>query len=270
MAMERVVAWLLGRGVAESCGFSWQVPERIYRAFLRGHVGRENLVREIRERLRRKQAEHYVQQRIDHAPLDRLALALAGRAGVGSLHVFVTTNWDTIIDRALAPHGHRVWHVNGSIDDGLASRFLTEADTRSRRAPAASAGWRELVRADALVLAGLSLRSALDRELIEALGAAQAQMPAGAAWLIVNHSRVDTLRIAALVRESIPGSSVSAVTMGFSHWIDAGLPGLPERPPLEGCSPPRDKATPESPQHGTADSYSEITAPSLSQRARGA
>jgi hypothetical protein len=114
-------AWLLGRGVAEALGLRWTVPESHYDAFRRGWITRGELVEGIRDALEVAQAL----ARFDAARARRFAALLPP----GCEHRLVTTNWNTLLDRALAPLGLRVWHLNGSLDDP-AEGVLTELDLR--------------------------------------------------------------------------------------------------------------------------------------------
>ncbi len=227
------MVWLVGRGIAESCGLAWQVPPEWYDAYRRGRLTRAPLIERIRGALRRAQEEHIARGRIDTSLIDALARALEKGRFARCEHAFVTTNWDTLLDRALRPYGRTVWHLNGSIDgDG---ELLTELDERRGRDDALmrNAGFRRLLEAQTCVLAGLSLKSAPDRELVERLGVEQQWRPAGESWLLVNHDPAELERIAAILRQHLPRSTIRAVETPFEKWLAAGLPGLAAERPEE-------------------------------------
>jgi hypothetical protein len=227
------MVWLVGRGIAEGCGLAWQVPPEWYAAFRRGELARRELVERIRCALRRAQDDALARGRIDTSSIDRLARVLANGSFGRCEHAFVTTNWDTLLELALSPHGHRVWHLNGSIDGG--GELLTELDERRGRdaAMTRNPGFRLLLEAETCVLAGLSLKSRPDRELVERMGAEQHWLPAGDTWLLVNHDRAELARVAAMLRERLPRSSVVPVGLPFEQWVAAGLPELAAERPEE-------------------------------------
>lgn len=216
----RQVTWLIGRGIAESCGLSWQVPEEWYDERRRGELSREALVERIRHALHKEQHECLARGGIDTSAIDRLARQLP------EFHGFVTTNWDTILDVALAPYGRRVWHLNGSIADH--GDILTELDSREGRdhSLARNPGFKALLGAQTCILAGLSLKSRLDRELVERLGAEQAWMPAGERWVVVNQDPGELRFTTDAIDKRLPRSTVIPVDVRFEEWVAAGLPGL--------------------------------------------
>jgi hypothetical protein len=223
--MSRNVVWLFGRGVSASCGLAWDVPERLYQAFRSGEIGREELTRRIREQLSRAQAEALRAGRLELAPLEALLERLQGANRPGWKHAFVTTNWDTLLERVLDA---RVWHLNGSIDgDGA---LLTEADTREEHDAAlgSSQGFRQLLEAEVCVVAGVSLRSALDKQLVARLGSGQKWAPAGEHWIVVNHDAGEIAHVSRLLEAQLEHSRIAAVKTPFEGWVRAGMPELRE------------------------------------------
>jgi hypothetical protein len=90
------------------------------------------MVAGIKAELGRRQEQALKEGQIDTSSLEALAKAITADGNARVAHGFMTTNWNTIIDLVLRPHGLRVWHLNGSID-GPGDAFLTEADTPEQR-----------------------------------------------------------------------------------------------------------------------------------------
>jgi hypothetical protein len=210
--MSAHVVWLAGRGVSMSCGLCWDVPPALERAYRGGAIGRAELARRICEALERAEAEASV----DIGPLQ----ALVDRLGDGN-HSFVTTNWDGLLDRALASRGFApALHLNGSV--AARDILLAWDDEREREAaPQAREGLRRLMDADVVVVAGLSLASGLDKALVSRLRGKR-----GGRWLVVNHDAAEVRRACDTLRARLAGCEVSAVKETFADWVAAGLPGL--------------------------------------------
>ena len=199
---SKTLGWVLGRGVARAFGFSWRVPDDDYAAFRAGALSRGQLVDRIRAALGTRQAD----ATLDELRVGRFARALPRRC----THIVATTNWNTLLDRALEQHGVRVLHLNGSLDD-TEGPLLTELD---RRDDAVQPPLAALASAHACVLAGLSVESELDRDLLAQLGAIRE-------WYVVNPDERAAHRICAM----LPGRS-TLIPVAFERWVDAGLPGL--------------------------------------------
>jgi hypothetical protein len=220
------VGWLLGRGVTAGCGFAWRVPPSLYRAFRSGSLTREAMVARIKADLARHQEQALREGRIDTSCLEHLAQAVAAQRSRGGRHGFVTTNWNTLIERVLRAHGQPVWHLNGSID-GPGDAFLTEADTPVQRKGDLSShpGFRWLREATVCVVAGMSLRCAFDRELLQLL-ATRRRARHSRRWCVVNESDHDLSRSHALLRQHAGGVEIRLVRSSFQDWVRAGLPEL--------------------------------------------
>jgi hypothetical protein len=244
--MSREVVWLVGRGVSASCGLNWEVPPSLYEAFRRGELGREALIARIRKELAAAQDAALASGCARLSPLANLLRALfhANRSDAWS-HLFVTTNWDTLLDHALAAHhrpgrtdiGRRVQHLNGSIAAGGEHAFLTEADSQDEREAALEAhpGFQQLLRANLCVLAGMSLQNRADKELVARLGTRQGWLPAGESWIVVNHNAREIARVSELLRAQLPRSRVAALATPFDGWVESGLPELVEHGVLRGA-----------------------------------
>ena len=131
-----------------SCGLCWDVPAPLEAAFRRGRIGR----RELTERICASLAHAERDPSLDCRPLDALLARLPALAGWR--HAFVTTNWDGLLDRALARRGiGRALHLNGSVAGrNLPHRHRDLAGPEGSRAPgnlpearflSSKSSWRE-------------------------------------------------------------------------------------------------------------------------------
>jgi hypothetical protein len=210
----QTVAWLAGRGVAQSCGLDWEVPEVLYEALHAGKLRRTEFEARIREALAAAQAVGLTDGSIDPMPLERLLDCLDRRTSHGWRHVFLTTNWNTLLDRVLARRGGRVWHLNGSVE--TTGHLDTEIDNRD--AAYRVEGFDYLARAQVCVLAGLSFASRLDRALLERLGG-----KAYRACIVVNEEAADAARAAGLLHDKSPCARITQVHATFENWVRGGL-----------------------------------------------
>lgn len=238
-----IVAWLAGRGLARTCGFSWEVPDKLYEAFVAGRISRGAFESRIRAELTAAQAASLAGGRIDTSPVERLLERLEQGSRPGWDHAFVTTNWNTLLDSVLARGGRTVWHLNGSIADPRCS-FSTEVDVRDgEEAYVHREGVRRLLQARVCVLAGLSFASRLDRGLIERLGAERNPQHGDATWIVVNENEVDVRRTTRLLHERVPHAPVMSVWARFEDWVEADMPELRSIGVIEECNrapPPAD------------------------------
>lgn len=207
VAMSKpVLAWLLGRGVAKALGFEWRVADEDYAAYRRGALSRPELEGRIRAALGRFQEGKALDSRRLRGFLD----ALPG----GWEHRFVTTNWNTLLDRALAEYRVEVVHLNGSLDAPEEPLLIEHDMHESFDKP----GFRALLRASGCVIAGLSLRSTLDRRMLERL----CSEPTGPKrWWVVNP---ESRHLEGTCR--VLSGCVERIALPFEAWVEAGLPGI--------------------------------------------
>jgi hypothetical protein len=159
----------------------------LYDQLASGRLSRSAFESRIRAELAAAQETSLADGAINTSPIERLLDMLEQRSRPGWSHAFVTTNWNTILDRVLAAHGTGVRHLNGSIDDPNCTLY-TEIDLRKDSAVALG------VEAPVWVLAGLSLSSRLDRSLVERLASEKEHAEAGTAWIVVNDDHADVRR----------------------------------------------------------------------------
>src|SRR6266567_5036740 len=113
--------WLFGRGASMACGLVWAVPLACV------SLPRQDLVARIREALHAEMSNATV----DTGPYRRLLDMLSRRTATGWRHRFLTTNWDTLLERevdAACPiecppwlESSFVFHLNGTVQNVLDS-----------------------------------------------------------------------------------------------------------------------------------------------------
>src|ERR1700733_9810099 len=115
----RVTTWLIGRGPSIEAGLTWVVPKDWLR------LERNRQVELTRPALMAAAAEPAVRMESHR----RFLQVLAGQTPQGCVHNLITSNWDSLLERALNelwpnihPPGHwlgnqYVGHVNGYAED---------------------------------------------------------------------------------------------------------------------------------------------------------
>lgn len=224
--------WLFGRGASIACGLSWTVP-----AAWAG-LQREERIAAIRHRLRTEMQASTV----DTTPYSQLLTVLARRTAPGWRHRFVTTNWDSLLQRevnkaypTVCPsswlESTHVFHLNGTVEDlpdnSRRSCFLLESDPiGARRAKLESnLAFAGMAWSDAFVVVGMSFECATDNSLLWALG--RAPLPVEASqWIVVNPTKSELEGVCANLRSKLPGATVVPVPKGFGEWLACGLAEL--------------------------------------------
>lgn len=162
-------------------------------------------------------------------------------------HVFLTTNWDFLLEREIlswvgehhpgdAPRFSRnsqlVYHFNGTTEDRcapLGSPFLLETDSAAVRRETfeADEALGRLLWSNLVVVVGMSFECQSDRGLLAALRVHEDNLPIGSGLIIV----VEPFRAALdATRERLaayfPRARVVAVQTGLGEWIDSEMPEL--------------------------------------------
>jgi len=223
--------WLFGRGASIACGFSWAMP-----AAWAG-LPREERIAAIRETLRTEMDAPAV----DTTPYSRLLTVLARRTVSNWRHRFLTTNWDSLLQRevnktypTVCPpwlESSHVFHLNGTVEDladnSRRSSFLLESDpigTRVAKLESNSA-FKNMEWADSFVVVGMSFECATDNSLLTALG--RSPLPVEASrWIVVNPVASALDDVCANLGLKLPGASVVAVQKDLAAWIECGLEEL--------------------------------------------
>jgi len=168
---------------------------------------------------------------------------LSRRTATGWRHRFLTTNWDTLLERevdAACPiecppwlESSFVFHLNGTVqnvlDSSRRSCFLLESDPIDTRIAKleSNLAFASMTWSDAFVVVGMSFECATDNSLLTALG--NVPLPVeGSRWIVVNPDESALGTVCANIQSRLPNATVIGVRKGFAEWLHAGLSELQE------------------------------------------
>ena len=187
------VDWLFGRGLSIGCNLSWSVPVE------RQALPRDDQINRIKAALRLEMGRPSV----DCTVIRKLLRLLERRTAPGWTYLFITTNWDFLLQREIqalnltdqppwSANTH-VFHLNGTVEElpnnAHRSPFLLEQDPAAQRAaaPEANSAFGKMMWNQTFVVVGMSFECQTDKFLLTALGRVQDDLPIGESqWLVVN------------------------------------------------------------------------------------
>lgn len=157
-------------------------------------------------------------------------------------HLFVTTNWDYLLQREILARGFEclpkwllnshVFHLNGTVemlDSNNRSPFLLEEDKGSQRyvTREADRAYNAMLWARCIVVVGMSFECEADRFLLAALNRAEDDVPLGEAVVIVVNPDPSALaRMSKQIQVSLPRAQIRPVQQDFKSWVGKDLPEL--------------------------------------------
>lgn len=231
------LVWLMGRGLSIGCGLSWAVPAEW------ASLPRETRVARIKETL----IEEMTKPSVDTSDIRMLLLDLAHRTMNGWRHKFVTTNWDTLLQREIDRLDLKVlprWlsssgvaHLNGVVEDDHESRspFLLETDSAHQRKPTAEAdkAFNHLIWQRHFVVVGMSFECSIDKGFLRAFNTVKDgisladYLPIGESnWLVINPNPCELATSGNRIREALSAANVELVQNEFGPWLQDALPEL--------------------------------------------
>ena len=219
-----------------ACGLTWTVPPTVDALSTR-----DARVAAISEAVRGAMHE----PGIDTAPYAALLASLEKRTSPAWRHLFMTTNWDTLLDRevnAKCPVAAPPWlastfvfHLNGRALDTMPdpqrrSDILLETDPETERATRQEyeQAKAHLKWTDVVIVVGMSFRCETDRALLDRLG--REPLPIECArWIVVDSDACMLGRVCSTIRSRFPrADDVRAVARDFVAWMESGLSELRE------------------------------------------
>jgi hypothetical protein len=230
------IVWMFGRGASIACNLAWAVPQ----AWL--NENRTVLKAKIKAALLGEMARSEINTR----PYKALLAELAHRTSPGWQHRFLTTNWDTLLQREIdalpltrapewMPETH-VFHLNGAVEnllesDGVCRRspFLLETDTATDRTSSLefNQALQFIVWRQAFVVIGMSFSCPTDRAFLAILHSIEDDLPVGFAWwLVINPDSDSAQEVAARIKAALPKALVTYVVMAFEQWVQEGMSQL--------------------------------------------
>jgi len=180
---------------------------------------------------------------VDRTVIQKLLQILAKHTTVGWQHLFVTTNWDYLLQHeierlelAVQPPwmaNSHVFHVNGTVeilpDNSNRSQFLLEEDSAVRRhfAPEANIAYNHMIWGQTFIVVGLSFECATDRFLLRALNRVEDDLPIGeSTWFLLNPDMSALEESGGRISRALPHADVKLVQRTFGAWLDDGFPEL--------------------------------------------
>jgi hypothetical protein len=178
---------------------------------------------------------------VDTTPYSRLLTALAHRTAGDWRHRFLTTNWDSLLQRELNKthptvcppwlESSHVFHLNGTVEDlpdgPRRSCFLLESDPIGARVAKleSNLAFANMAWSDSFVVIGMSFECATDNSLLTALGNSPLLVEASR-WIVVNPVGSVLDDVCANLGSKLPGATVVPVQKDLASWIECGLAEL--------------------------------------------
>ena len=231
------VVWLFGRGLSIDCGLTWDVPREW------NQLNREDRIDRIKHQLRLEMDSPCVNTQT----LGKFIHFLGDHTRKGFRHVFITTNWDYLlqreVDRCKADlHWQSrptwlldsaVFHLNGTVEnlanDQYRSPFLLTDDSTQQRTLTVEANkaftlltWQRV-----FILMGMSFECETDRNLLWHLNQIEDHLPIGESrWFIVNPDGGAATVVRDRLHRTLPAATFCLVQKTFTCWRMAGFPEL--------------------------------------------
>ena len=182
-------------------------------------------------------------------PYRRLLDIMEERTVDSGNHIFITTNWDYLLERDVdawveAHHPGRaprflrnsqvVYHFNGTTERELkhGSSFLLETDIAGTRKATfeASEAFARLLWSQLIVVVGMSFECQSDRGLLGALREHEDKTPIGSALFILVEPCGEALEATCeKLAASFPRAYGLRVHSGFAEWLNSGMKELAGR-----------------------------------------
>jgi hypothetical protein len=236
--MSRTLVWFFGRGLSIECGLTWNVPPQW------SNADREEKIRRIKTSLSKAMQS----PKINTGCISDLLCTLESRTAPGWRHLFLTTNWDHLLQRELCnryvPGSQRpawlanshVYHLNGTVEhiSGASARspFLLPEDPVAQRHPTyeANVAYQQMIWEKTFVVVGMSFECETDRFLLHSLERLGDNLPIGESeWIVVNRAQQALDTTYQHIRRVLPCAKLRLVQGTFSGWQDLNLPELRHR-----------------------------------------
>jgi len=229
--MADKVVWCFGRGLSIGCGLTWDVP-----AEWRG-VPREEKVEKIRKAL----LDEMIAPRVSVGGIKVFLTDLARMTEPPWRHLFVTTNWDYLLQRELLAFIPNktvprwltkswVYHLNGTVEEPWdcpdRSPFLLVEDPHTQRTLSREANdaLTYFQTASHFVVVGMSFECSTDRFFLHQLCKLGGDFPVGESeWLVVNPNHVNLANVCRRIEKALPDARVDGVWHTLDEWRGEGF-----------------------------------------------
>jgi hypothetical protein len=181
-------------------------------------------------------------QQANTEPYKQLLSELAHRTRQPWKHLFVTTNWDTLLEQEIEKlrlnelpywlNDSFVFHYNGSIEmssNEFRTPFLLETDLPSQRSKTVEANiaFNRMMWQRHFIVVGLSFECPTDRFLLDELGSVRNDLPIGESyWIILNPNKEALDAVVNRIKAVLPAAEITAVDDKFDEWLKDGMPEL--------------------------------------------
>lgn len=230
---SRRVDWFFGRGLSIGCRLGWSVlPE--WR-----QLPRDEQIRSIKTALLAEMDG----PSIDCSDIHNLLRMLSENTVAPWRHLFLTTNWDYLLQREVLALGHtiqpewsaetHVYHLNGTVEvlpnNQHRSPFLLETDLSEQRTSSmeANVAFEKIAWNKTFVVVGMSFECEGDKFLLRSLARVQDDLPiCESEWIIINPDEAALATVVNRIQRALPRSTVREVASTFRSWLNAKAPEL--------------------------------------------
>ena len=215
-------------------------PSRLIRSWGAGHGGQGSDRRNKLSAIPPERCPSWFQNAVRHQTESCPSWASARS------HLFITTNWDFLLQREVLTLGHtvqpswsaetHVYHLNGTVeelpDNGNRSGFLLETDPGEQRVSTheANIAFGRIIWNRTFVVVSMSFECETDKFILSSLNRVEDDLPIGESeWIIVNPDRAALAAICKRIHYALPRATIRAVASSFRAWLNAGMPELQAR-----------------------------------------
>lgn len=227
------IVWLFGRGLSISCNLSWTVPLEWIT------FPREVQIQRIKETLRSEMNS----ENIDCSTIINLLCILKQHTAPDWRNLFLTTNWDNLLQREICSLGlttlppwlssSHVFHINGTIEDlpnnTHRSPFLLEQDPAAQRCSTVEANkaYNKIIWSRTFVVVGMSFECEMDKFLLSSLARVEDDLPIGESeWFIVNPNGKSLSKSCSHIESALPHAKIHRLQILLDGWLKKELPEL--------------------------------------------
>ena len=227
------IAWLFGRGLSISCNLSWTVPPEW------NALPCEVQIQKIKETLRSEMNS----KNINCSTITNLLGILKQHTAIGWRNLFLTTNWDNLLQREILSLGlttlppwlssSHVFHINGTIEDlsdnTHRSPFLLEQDPATQRCSTVEAkkAYEKIIWDRTFVVVGMSFECEMDKFLLSSLGRVQDDLPIGESeWFVINPDGKSLNKSCSHIQSALPHAKIHRLQFSFDQWLERKLQEL--------------------------------------------
>jgi hypothetical protein len=231
--VSKCLFWLIGRGASIACNLGWTVRDEI------NDLDRDSQIKIIKEAIIKEMNSSHV----DTTPYKDLLSILSSSTHPDWRHMFVTTNWDYLLQREILSLGlteqppwlsnSHVFHINGTVevldDNSQRSPFLLETDEPKMRMQTneGNTAFTHMSWGQVFVVVGMSFECEMDKFLLTSLNKIEDDLPIGSSsWLIVNPNKEALSNSAQAIKSALPRADVYTINETFDNWVKNKLPEL--------------------------------------------